>query len=151
MERARLSRFDYLIGTTELVAGRSTCARAQVGATLVKDGRIIATGYNGVPSGMEHCIDRPDGCIIGPGGGCHFSVHAEANCIAFAAKHGISTQGTLLVCTHLPCFECAKLIVNSGISRVVYFNDYRIRDGKDLLVKCEIPIQDLEEAGWLLP
>lgn len=145
---SRLSRFEYLIGITELTAGRSTCARGQVGAVLVKDGRIVATGYNGSPSGVTHCIDRKDGCVIGPGGGCHLSVHAEANCIAFAAKHGISTRGTLLVCTHLPCFECAKLIVNSGIIRVVYFQDYRIKDGKNLLIECEISIQNLQEAGW---
>jgi len=129
----RPSRDDICMQIAELVAGRGTCARANVGACIARDGRILVTGYNGPPSSLPHC-DDPGGCgAVPPADGCVRAVHAEANCIAYAARHGIATEGATLYCTHLPCLKCAELIINAGIHRVIYSRDYRIKDGLYLL------------------
>lgn len=114
-----------------IVAWRGTCERAAVGAVIAREGRIISTGYVGAPSGVRHCPDG--GCEIGTHGGCTRTVHAEANCIAFAAKYGIATEGSTLYSTLSPCYECAKIILNSGIKKVVYRTDYRDAQGRQLL------------------
>lgn len=124
----RISRQDYLIEAAKLASKRSTCQRLQVGAILERDGRIIASGYNGAPSGMPHCdplvcrLDRP----------CTRTVHAEANCIYFAARYGISTEGATLWSTDSPCKTCAEAIINAGIVEVIYEDQYR--DGSPLLI-----------------
>lgn len=100
---------------------RSTCLRRQVGAVLSREGRIISTGYGGAPAGVPHC--SPETC--GPDKPCIRTIHAEANVIAFAAKYGVSTESTTLYCTASPCIECAKLLMNAGIVRVVYDEEYR--------------------------
>ena len=136
----RPSRHEVCMQIAMVVANRGTCGRAQVGAVLARDGRILATGYNGPPSGFPHCTD-PDGCTnadrANPGG-CNRAVHAEANTIAFAARHGIATEGATLYCSHLPCLKCAELIVNAGIATVYYATDYRIREGEALLRQAGI-------------
>ena len=118
---SRLTRDEFLIGAAMLVAKRSTCLRLQVGAVLAREGRIIVTGYNGTPSGFMHC--SPETC--GPDKPCTNTVHAEANCIYFAARHGLATHGTTLYTTDSPCPKCCEAIINAGIERVVYSRKYR--------------------------
>ena len=114
---------------THLVARRSTCLRRQVGAVMDKDKNILATGYNGSPSGVSHCLDV--GCLrekLGiPSGERHElcrGLHAEQNAIIQAAKHGTSIEGATLYCTTMPCIICSKMIINAGIRRVVYEGGY---------------------------
>lgn len=120
---------EYFMEITRLVARRSTCLRRQVGALIVKDKNILATGYNGAPSGVAHCLDT--GCLreqLGiPSGERHElcrGLHGEQNAIIQAAKHGTSIDGSLLYCTTQPCIICAKMIINAGISQVVYGEGY---------------------------
>lgn len=117
-----------------VTSARGTCLRASVGAVISKDGRIISTGYVGSPRGLAHCTDV--GCDTSTYSGCLRTVHAEANAIAFAARHGIATEGAELHCTHSPCGNCAKLIINAGIVRVVF----------DTMYRDETPLQLLEDA-----
>ena len=121
---------EYFMEMAELTAKRATCARRQVGAFIVRDNRAVATGYNGAPRGLAHC-EEIGGCMrqkLGiPSGQRHelcYAVHAEQNAIIQAAKLGVSIEGATLYCTHQPCILCAKMIVNSGISRVVYGEGY---------------------------
>jgi dCMP deaminase len=113
----------------ELVSSRSTCLRRQVGAVLVRDKHIIATGYNGAPRGITHCMEA--GCLrekLGiPSGERHEmcrGTHAEQNAIIQAALHGVSTAGSTLYCTHQPCILCAKMLINAGVERVVFQGNY---------------------------
>lgn len=125
-----------LMRIASVISLRGTCNRAQVGAVLARDGRIIATGYVGAPSGLPHCQDV--GCDVSEFSGCLRTVHAEANAIAFAARYGIATEGSNLYCTHSPCGNCAKLIINAGISRVIYEQQYR--DAKPILMLRSVGI-----------
>lgn len=115
------------MGIARLVATRATCTRRKVGAVLVKERRILCSGYNGAPTGIVHCDVA--GCLREelnvPSGEKHElcrGVHAEQNAIIQAACHGISVRGATLYCTHQPCSICAKMIINAGITRV-YFGD----------------------------
>jgi len=117
------------MGITKLVATRSTCLRRHVGAILVKDKRILATGYNGAPAGLKHCEEV--GCLRAnsgvPSGTRHElcrGLHAEQNVIIQAAYHGISIQGATLYCTNKPCVICTKMIINAGIKKVYYEEGY---------------------------
>lgn len=130
-ERVRPPREELYLSIAQLLRTQSTCTRGAVGAILVSDRRIIATGYNGAPPGMPHCIEV--GCAIGSDGGCQRSIHAEANVLAFAARHGARTAGCTLYSTHGPCLKCAQLIVSAGIERVVFQIPYRLPDGVELL------------------
>jgi dCMP deaminase len=103
------------------VSRRATCLRAQVGAIVVKDKRILTTGYNGAPRGLPHCLD--EGCEM-VGGHCVRSLHAEQNAIIQAAQHGITLEGGTIYTTHQPCQTCAKMIINAGLLRVVYAGLY---------------------------
>jgi len=131
----RLSRDELLENIAQLVAERSTCGRLSVGALLASEGRIISMGYNGAPAGMPHCDESV--CYPGSEEPCTRTVHAEANAIAFAARKGIETEGATLYTTHSPCNECAKLIINAGIKRMIYWEEYR----------DPAPLVMLEEAG----
>jgi len=120
---------EYFMGITKLVATRSTCLRRQVGATLVKDKRILASGYNGAPSGLRHCEEV--GCLRAnssiPSGERHElcrGLHAEQNLIIQAAFHGISIKDAILYCTNKPCVICTKMIINAGIIKVYYEDGY---------------------------
>lgn len=141
----RVSRDVVCMQIAGVVANRGTCSRAQVGAVIARHGRVLATGYNGPPSGLPHCTD-PNGCSnldrIAEGG-CVRAVHAEANAIAYSARHGIGTEGSDLYCTHLPCRKCAELIINAGIATVYYGVDYRIKDGEVLLRNAGVDIINL--------
>lgn len=116
-------------------AKNSYCKRRQVGALLVKDRMIISDGYNGTPSGFENVCEDENG-ITKP-----YVLHAEANAISKVAKSGNSSNGATLYVTASPCVECAKLIIQAGITRVVYSDEYRLTDGVDLLrragIECE--------------
>jgi len=120
---------SYFMEIAHVVAKRSTCLRNIVGSVIVKDKRIISTGYNGAPRNLAHCHDI--GCIrikqnIASGTRhetCR-AVHAEQNAIIQAALHGVSTDGATLYCTHQPCILCAKMIINANVKRVVYSISY---------------------------
>ena len=120
---------EYFIEMTNLVKERSTCLRRQVGAVIVKDHHILATGYNGVPSGITHC--DVTGCLREklkvPSGERHEicrGLHAEQNAIIQAAYHGVSIKGSTIYCNTKPCSICAKMICNAGIEKVVYVESY---------------------------
>ena len=137
----RPDRVTWLMSLALLVSKRSTCSRRQVGALAEKDGRVLVTGYNGAPSGFPHCIDR-EGCRVDERGGCLDAVHAEANLIAFAAKHGISLEGATVYTTCAPCLDCAKLLINAGIKKVIYMEEYRDTRGKDLLIQAGVKVEN---------
>jgi dCMP deaminase len=113
----------YFIDIATVVANRSTCDRALVGAVIVRDKRILTTGFNGSPAGQPHC-DEVGHLLIG--GHCARTIHAELNAIIQGALHGISLRGATCYLTHFPCLGCAKAMVNAGILRVVYKAPYRI-------------------------
>jgi dCMP deaminase len=120
---------EYFMDITHLVAKRSTCLRRQVGAILVKDKKILATGYNGAPSRLKHCLDI--GCLREklkiPSGERHElcrGLHAEQNAIIQAAYHGVEIRRATLYCTNHPCIICSKMVINSGIERIVYEDGY---------------------------
>ncbi|HHY47808.1 MAG TPA: cytidine deaminase [Firmicutes bacterium] len=128
-DQTRPSWDEYFMEITNVVAKRSTCLRRRVGAIAVKDRRILATGYNGAPSGLAHCSDV--GCLrekMGiPSGERHElcrGLHAEQNVIIQAALHGISLEGATVYSTTQPCSLCAKMMVNAGIREVVFTGDY---------------------------
>jgi dCMP deaminase len=119
----------YFMEIAEVVAKRSTCLRRHIGAVIVKDRRILATGYNGAPSGLPHCLDL--GCMRDeqgiPSGTRHEicrALHSEQNAIIQAALYGVATRGATLYCTHQPCSLCAKTLINAGVTRVVFEGDY---------------------------
>jgi len=109
------------MGIARQVAQRSTCPRASVGAVIVRERRILTTGYNGAPEGLPHCLEA--GCII-EDEHCQRSLHAEQNAILQAASHGVSIAGGTIYVTHQPCNTCAKMIINAGLKRVIYAGEY---------------------------
>ena len=119
-------------------AKNSYCTRRQVGAILVKDRMIISDGYNGTPSGFENVCEDENG-VTKP-----YVLHAEANAITKVARSNNSSLGATLYITDSPCMECAKLIIQAGIARVVYSRDYRITDGVDLLRRAGIEVVKFE-------
>jgi dCMP deaminase len=147
-EHKRPSWDDYLMDITHFVATRSTCLRRHVGAVLVRDKRILATGYNGAPTGIEHCLEV--GCLrekMGiPSGERHElcrALHAEQNAIIQAALHGVSIRGATLYCTTLPCVICSKMLINAGITKIVYQEGYPDELARDMLSKAEIELFQL--------
>ena len=130
------NKFDKsYLEMAEVWAQNSYCKRRKVGALLVKDRTIISDGYNGTPSGFENICEDEDG-VTKP-----YVLHAEANAITKVAKSGNSSEGATLYVTASPCAECAKLIIQSGISRVVYRDAYRLTDGIDLLKRAGITVE----------
>ncbi|MBQ3722491.1 MAG: dCMP deaminase family protein [Bacteroidales bacterium] len=115
-------------------AKNSYCKRLQVGALIVKDKMIISDGYNGTPSGFENICEDESGATK------PYVLHAEANAITKVAKSGNSSEGATLYVTASPCLECSKLIIQSGIRRVVYRDEYRLTDGIDLLRRAGIEV-----------
>lgn len=165
---ARPSRDDVLMKQAQIVAERSTCIRAQVGVVIAHDSRVVSQGYNGAPAKMPHC-DHTCTCSnefveatdLSPPFSlsldhdlkcphrlpCTISVHAEANAIAFAAKHGVATAGAHLYTTLGPCVPCAQLIINAGIMRVAYLTAYRDRKGIDLLRTAGVGVSSWFASG----
>jgi len=143
MQIDRPSWDQYFMDIVELVSRRSTCLRRKVGAILVRDKRILATGYNGPPTGITHCSEV--GCLrdkLGvPSGERHElcrGLHAEQNAIIQAALYGVSTKGSTIYCTNHPCIICSKMIINSGIVSFVYREDYRDELAEEMLREAGI-------------
>lgn len=134
---------------TRLVAKRSTCLRRHVGAVLVKDKKILATGYNGAPSGLPHCLDI--GCLREqrriPSGERHElcrGLHAEQNAIVQAAYHGVGIRGSTLYCTNHPCIICSKMLINAGIQRIVYEEGYADDLARAMLKESGTQVEKLD-------
>lgn len=140
---------EYFMEIAKIVSKRSTCLRRQVGAIIVKDNHILATGYNGAPKGFKHCEEV--GCVrekIGvPEGQRHElcrGLHAEQNAIIQAAVFGISIRNATIYTTHFPCSVCAKMLVNAEIKEIVYLNDYPDELAKEILRESNIKVRKLE-------
>jgi len=124
---------EYFLTITRQVAERSTCLRAKVGAVIVRDKNILATGYNGAPAGLPHCLDV--GCLIyrsqTPNGeveeNCFRTIHAEINAITQAAKNGAAIGNAAIYITHTPCIHCFKVLINTGIRRICYEREYKLQ------------------------
>jgi dCMP deaminase len=153
MSGDRLSWDQYFLTITRQVAERSTCTRAKVGATIVRDKSILATGYNGSPSGAPHCTEV--GCLIvestTPEGetekNCFRTIHAEINAIAQAAKNGTSIQGASVYITHSPCFHCLKTLVNTGIEAIYFEKPYKLERVAELVEQTGITLHQVELLG----
>jgi dCMP deaminase len=140
---------EYFMEIARLVASRSTCLRRQVGAVMVKDKNILATGYNGTPSGIRHCAEV--GCLRQelnvPSGERHElcrGLHAEQNAIIQAAKHGVNIDGATLYCTHSPCIICSKMLINSGVKRIVCCDGYPDPLAKAMLDEAKLHVETME-------
>lgn len=132
-------KFDYsYIEMASIWAKNSYCKRRQVGALIVKERMIISDGYNGTPSGFENICEDETGATK------PYVLHAEANAISKIAKSGNSSEGSTMYVTASPCLECAKLIIQAGIKRVVYKDEYRLTDGIDLLKRAGIEVVKLD-------
>jgi len=139
---------EYFLEVADLVTKRATCLRRRVGAVLVKDKKILATGYNGAPSGLEHCFET--GCIREklkiPSGQRHElcrGLHAEQNVILQAALYGVSTKGSTLYLTNQPCVICAKMLINAGIKEVVIAGGYPDELAKKFLKEARIKVRKI--------
>lgn len=149
MADTRPSWDEYFMDITKRVATRSTCLRRAVGAILVHDKRIIASGYNGGPTGLAHCLDI--GCLrekLGiPSGQQHElcrGIHAEQNAIIQAARYGVSIEGATLYCTTQPCTQCTKMLINAGITEIVYAEGYPDDLACELLDESGIVVRRFE-------
>jgi len=136
---------EYFMDIVELIKTRSTCTRRQVGAIIVKEKRILATGYNGAPMGSKHCSEI--GCLRDelniPSGQRHElcrAIHAEQNAIVQAAYSGTSIQDSTLYVSHQPCVLCAKIIINAGIRKIIFRGDYPDDMAMDMLKEAGIRI-----------
>jgi len=145
MNRPKRPSWDeYFMEITDLVATRATCLRRKVGAILVKDRRILATGYNGPPKGVPHC-DELGGCLrekLGIPSGerqeLSRAVHAEQNAIIQAAKMGTNIDGATLYVTNHPCFICAKMLINAGVKKIIYKEGYPDEYSKEILREANV-------------
>jgi dCMP deaminase len=139
----------YFMNIANLVSQRATCLRRAVGAVLVKDKRILATGYNGTPANLKHCAEV--GCLreqLGIESGkmhelCR-GIHAEQNAIIQAAYHGVSVKGAVIYCTNQPCSICARMIINAGIVKIYYQSGYADALAKELLGEANIELKQIE-------
>ena len=137
----RISWDEYFCEIAKLTAKRSSCLRRQVGAVIVKDNRIIATGYNAQPIGKEECTEcRRKEYSQGLGLSECTVVHAEINAITQCALQGISCKGAVLYVTTKPCIWCLKTIINAGITKVIYIEDYNAPDTDLLAKECGLPL-----------
>jgi dCMP deaminase len=173
----RITRDEMLMEVAHVVAKRGTCSRLPVGAVFAQDGRIVATGYNGAPRGMDHCTHKTyeasdrnsvwgapdwvlqnaefiagrtyyfDGRVVSTDPGCTISEHAERNAIYYAAAQGITLGGSDLYVTHQPCSDCARALVSLGVRTVTYAIPYRKTAGRDILIERGIKVIDLSSAA----
>ena len=139
----RASWDEYFMKIAEDVASRATCDRKHVGAVIVRDKCILATGYNGSIRGLPHCDDV--GCTM-EDGHCITTVHAEANAILQAAKNGVSIEGSELYTTASPCWNCFKLIANAGIRKIYYGEFYREERSREVAKQVGIELIDLKKV-----
>ncbi|MBF0498794.1 MAG: dCMP deaminase family protein [Candidatus Riflebacteria bacterium] len=141
----------YFMRIARLVATRSTCLRRRVGAVIVRENRILATGYNGAPSTLRHCFEIPGGCLREargiPSGErqelCR-GLHAEQNAILQAAAFGVSLKGGVVYCTHQPCVTCAKMLLNAGIEKVVFLGAYPDTLALEMLKEGKIQMERIQ-------
>ena len=136
-QASRPSWDQYFLQIAFTVASRSTCDRAHVGAVIVRRRRILATGYNGAPTGLPHCDDVGHLIIDGH---CVRPLHAEQNAIIQAALHGVGTDGSMIYVTHQPCLTCAKMIINAGIQRVIYAGQYADANSRRFLQQAGVAL-----------
>lgn len=153
----RPSRDEMCMDIARVVSGRSTCSRAHVGVVIAREGRVLSTGYNGAPAGMEHCFhgctcSRGEETYTLPGENiphkdwcnslnhCTQAVHAEVNAIAYAARHGVSLEGSQMYSTLSCCPSCAQIIINTGITTFHYRSEYRLTEGLILLESAGIAL-----------
>ncbi len=149
----RLSWDHYFLNITRQVAERSTCPRAKVGAVIVRDRSILASGYNGAPSGLPHCTEV--GCLVyesrNPDGqieeSCYRTIHAEINAIAQAAKNGVSIRDADIYVTHTPCIHCLKVLINTGIKRIFYDRTYKGEAIRQLLEASDVDLIKIGTAS----
>lgn len=152
MKERRPSWDKYFMQITRLVATRSTCLRRKVGALLVRERRILSTGYNGAPRDLPHC--REVGCLRHklniPSGErqeiCR-GLHAEQNTIIQAALHGISIKGSILYCTHQPCITCGKMMINAGIKKIVFQGKYPDSLARQMLEEAKVELTKMGEEN----
>lgn len=151
-KHVRPSWDEYFLQMAELAAKRATCLRRSVGAVLVRDKRILATGYNGAPSGLKHCFET--GCLREqlkvPSGERHElcrGLHAEQNALIQASVHGVSVKGSALYSTTQPCIICAKMLINAGISEIVILGGYPDRMATQFLKEAKIKLRVLRNKG----
>ena len=142
---------EYFFKITDLVATRSTCLRREVGAILVRDRRILSTGYNGAPQGLPHCLEV--GCLREaeniPSGQRHElcrAIHAEQNAIIQAARHGISVVGATLYCTTQPCVICTKMLINAGVEKIYFREGYPDPLSEQMLAEAGIETIKMESS-----
>ncbi len=144
---------QYFMTITRQVAERSTCTRAKVGAVIVRDRSILATGYNGAPAGLPHCLDA--GCLIyesrTPDGeleqNCYRTIHAEINAITQAARNGSAIRDADIYVTHTPCIHCLKVLINTGIKTVHYEKPYKLHTIAELLTHARIKLVQVPAEG----
>lgn len=144
---------NYFMDIAQRVATRSTCLRRAVGAVVVKDKRILTTGYNGAPSNVRHCLES--GCLrekLNVASGQRHElcrgIHAEQNAIIQAALHGVSIKDATLYCTNLPCAICAKMIINAGIKKIIYLSGYADALSMEMFTEAHVEvIQSKQEGG----
>jgi dCMP deaminase len=142
----------YFLEMARVISRRATCLRRRVGALLVREKRILATGYNGAPAGLPHCEEV--GCQrerLGIPSGqrvemCR-ALHAEQNAIIQAALHGVTTRGAVLYCTTQPCVTCAKMLINAGIVRVVYEGDYADPMALEMLREAGVEVAQVRDEA----
>ena len=144
MDKSALLDCRYL-RMAHIWAENSYCTRRQVGALIVKNKMIISDGYNGTPSGFPNVCEGEDGLTL------PYVLHAEANAITKIARSGKNSDGATLYVTDSPCIECAKLIIQAGIARVVYARSYRLTEGIDLLKRAGIEVVHIELSEITLP
>lgn len=141
---------EYFMKVAALVAERSTCLRHHVGAIIVKDKRIITTGYNGAAKNVDDCLKL--GCLRDelqiPSGTRHEicrAIHAEQNAIIQGAYHGVSVKDGTMYCTHTPCMICAKIIVNAGLKEVISYQDYADEEARKFLISAGVNLRKVEK------
>jgi dCMP deaminase len=147
---------DYFMSIAQQVALRSTCLRRQIGALIVRDKRILATGYNNVPSGVEHCTTR--GCLrdeLGIPSGQRVElcrgIHAEQNAVVQAAKYGIAMDGASVYTTTQPCILCAKILINAGISEIVFVGDFPDELSVSMLKEAGVELRKIQALAIVTP
>ena len=141
---------QYFITITRQVAERSTCLRAKVGAVIVREKNILATGYNGAPAGLPHCLDV--GCLIykstTPSGeieeNCFRTIHAEINAIAQAAKNGAFIRDADIYITHTPCIHCMKVLLNTGIRAIYYEREYKLHTLEEMKKHTRVTLERVD-------
>lgn len=151
MSDLRIGWDEYFIKIAEMISDRSTCSRAKIGAVIVRDRSILATGYNGSPAGQPHCTDV--GCLVykssDPDGNieenCFRTIHAEINAITQAAKNGTMINGADIYITASPCYHCLKTLINTGIKRIFYLKPYKLEKIRPLLDSSHVELIRVKE------